>query len=142
MDPTESTASPSVEVEVDVITAPGARKPPTPQESALVKKWLRKIAAGRKYDEPARKQYALDRRQARGDSGYEVDANLVGTYIDILGSFLYARDPDVSVRPARAAEPPSLEAMRDAAEDHVDSMPDVQMAQQEAHDAVLADSGG
>jgi hypothetical protein len=146
MDPIEPTATgappaPSAKIEVDVIPMPGGRKPPTPQESASVKKWMRTIAAARKHDEEARKQYARDRRYARGDSAFEVDANLIGTYIDILESFLYARDPDVDVRPARSAEPPSLEAMRDAAEDHVDGLPDASIAQQQAQQAVLQDTG-
>lgn len=86
------------------------------REEADVKAWSERIKVARKYDEPARKQYARDRRYARGDSGFEVDANLIGTYIDITESFLYARNPDVDVRPAPTASVPSDDAIQTAAE--------------------------
>lgn len=121
MDPTQPAAEP-VTVDVTVVTEPGQRPAPDAQERAEVKRWMERITAARKHDDEARKQYARDRRYARGDSGFEVDANLIGTYIDISESFLYAKNPDVDVRPAKSAEPPSLDAMRDAAEDHVDSL--------------------
>ncbi|WP_193557805.1 hypothetical protein [Rhodanobacter glycinis] len=112
------------------------------QQEADVSRWFDRIRQARKFDEPAREQYAKDRKYARGDSGFEVDSNLIGTYIDILESFLYARDPDVDVRPSPCSEPPSLEAMRDAAEDYVGELPDMQQAHDQAAAAVLQDSGG
>jgi len=127
--------------QVTVLQSPEQRRAADAKERADVKRWMERIDAARKYDEEARKQYAKDRRYARGDTGSEVAANLIGTYIDILESFLYARDPDVDVRPARSAEPPSLDAMRDAAEDHVAGMPDLQEAQQQAYAGVLHDTG-
>lgn len=72
------------------------------------------IDDARKFDADARKQYARDRRYARGDTGFAVDSNIVGTFIEILTSFLYSRDPDVAVLPARASEPPPLSAFVDA----------------------------
>lgn len=56
----------------------------------------------RKFDKHARAQFALDRRYAAGTAhiDYPVDANLIGAFIDILVSFLYARNPDVSVKKA------------------------------------------
>lgn len=137
MDPTGQPAD--VEIDVTVQAVPGQ---PSPQEQEDVKRWFDRIKDARKHDEEARKQYVKDRRLARGDSAGEVTANIVGTNIDILESFLYARNPDVDVRPARSAEPPSLEAMRDAAEDYVAELPDVAEAQQQAFAAVLADSDG
>jgi len=81
------------------------------REEADAKCWLDKIKEARKFDEGARKQYALDRRYAKrrhGGSGtiYEVDVPIAATYVDILKSFLYARDPDVDVMPAASTEPP------------------------------------
>lgn len=86
------------------------------REAADVKRWFERIEQARKFDEEARKQYVRDRRYARGDSGFEVDANILGTFIDISESFLYARQPDFDVLPARAMQPPSMDALRDAAE--------------------------
>ena len=85
-------------------------------EQADVSRWTKRIQDARKFDEPARQQYAKDRKQARGDSGFEVDANLMGNYIEITEAFTYARDPDVDVFPAKSTEPPDLLAIKDAAE--------------------------
>lgn len=90
-----------------------------------VKKWLGKIHRAREYDKDARRQYAKDRRYARGDSAFRVESNLIGTFIDILESFLYARDPDFDVRPGPAARPPSADAIRDAIEDEIRQSPEV-----------------
>ncbi|MGE7136025.1 hypothetical protein ACQKIE_00130 [Luteibacter sp. NPDC031894] len=77
------------------------------QEEADAKAWLRRIEEARKFDEGARKQYALDRKYAkRRKGGFEVDVPIAGTYVDIMKSFLYARDPDVDVMPAESTEPP------------------------------------
>lgn len=86
------------------------------REEADVRRWQEAIQQARKYDEPARKQYAMDRRQARGDSGFEVDDNITGTNIDILESYLYARNPDFDVTPGPAVRPPSIDSLRDAVE--------------------------
>lgn len=136
VDPAATAAAPMLPVD------PEAQQKAKAKQAADVKKWLGKVEQARKFDEEARKQYARDRRYARGDSGFEVDANIVGTNIDILEAFLYARDPDIDVRPSVAAEPPSLASMRDAADDHVSQLPDLQMAWQQAHEAVFSDSGG
>lgn len=111
--------------------------PEKAREYADVKKWWDRIEEARKFDEPARTQYAKDRRYARGDSGFEVDANIIGTNIDILESFLYARDPDVDVTPAQACEPPSIDALRDVAEGMVESDPQVMQARLLAEQAAL-----
>jgi len=95
------------------------------REEADVKRWMDELTWARKYDEPAREQYVKDRRYARGDSGFEVDANIVGTNIDILESFLYARDPDFDVTPGPAVKPPSPESLRDAVEDQMRADPAV-----------------
>lgn len=57
----------------------------------------------RKFDEDAYKQYGVDRGYASGEKikNWASDANLIGTFIDILTSFLYARDPDVSASAAK-----------------------------------------
>ena len=142
MDPTQIPPVADVSAQLPALPDQAAAQKAKAQEEADVARWFARVKAARKFDEPAREQYAKDRRYARGDTGAEVAANLIGTYIDILESFLYARDPDIDVRPAPSSEPPSLEAMRDAAEDYVGELPDLQQAHDQAFAAVLQDSGG
>lgn len=92
-------------------------------EDREVKKWQERIKTARKFDASARQQYAKDRRYARGDSGYEVDANLAGTNINILESRLYAKDPDFDVTPGPTVRPPGVESLRDAIEEQLDADP-------------------
>lgn len=129
-DPTQPT-DPAAALETGIVVADtqGATDPKAQaQEEADVKRWDERIKTARKYDEPARKQYARDRRYARGDSGFEVDANLIGTYIDISESFLYARNPDVDVRPAATASVPSDDAIQDAAQQSAQVPPEAMQA--------------
>ena len=102
--------------------------PSQEQGNKDIKRWFSRIKETIKYDENARKQYAIDRRYAKGDSANPVAANLTGTYIDIITSFLAAKAPDVAVTPARTVEPPSLEALRDISEDIVRQRPDIRAA--------------
>jgi len=78
-------------------------------ERREVKQLLESYEQARKFDKAARKQYAVDRRYAAGtaDLTWAVSTNLIGSYIEVLVSYLYARNPDVSVRPAEhvAADP-------------------------------------
>lgn len=78
------------------------------EEAAQVSKRLDSISKAREFDKEARRQYVIDRRYARGVSAFEVAVNLIGTYIDIMCAFLYARDPDVSVRQAKRVQAPKL----------------------------------
>jgi hypothetical protein len=70
------------------------------QECDAVKALWKEYDTARKFDKAARSQYAADRRYAAGtaDPTWAVDTNLIGSFIDILTSFLYARNPDVSVK--------------------------------------------
>lgn len=72
------------------------------REEASVKKAVEEYDQARVFDKYARRQYAIDRRYAAGtsDQRYAVNTNLIGSFIDILTSFLYARNPDVSVKKA------------------------------------------
>ena len=71
-------------------------------EANEVKDLMKEYTTARKFDSTARAQIAIDRRYAAGtsDLSWAVNTNLIGSYIDILVSFLYARDPDVSARKA------------------------------------------
>lgn len=84
----------------DTATEPQA-EPST--EHALCRDYWKQYEHARRFDENARKDYAFCRRYARGDSSYDVSVNLIGTYIDILVAFLYARDPDLNVGIAESA---------------------------------------
>lgn len=72
------------------------------EESNAVKKLWDDYDKARMFDKDARAQYAVDRRYAAGTANlnWAVSANLIGAFIDILVSFLYARNPDVSIRKA------------------------------------------
>lgn len=81
-----------------------------PQECADVKVWIKRIEDARKFDETARKQYAINRRYARGDAGdFKVRIPIAPSYVDILNSLLYAKNPDLDVQPADATTPPPMQ---------------------------------
>lgn len=110
----------------------------TRQETADVEQWWKRWKAAREHDKEARKQYAIDRRYARGDTGFEVDVPLIPTFIDILLAFLYARDPDLDIGAARSVVPPTAEALLDAAQINADEDPEVQaMIQERAEEIAL-----
>lgn len=72
-------------------------------EKLAVKSLMKDYQEARDFDENARKQYGIDRSYASGQKqkNWASDANLIGSFIDILVSFLYARDPDVSALAAK-----------------------------------------
>ncbi len=72
-------------------------------EEKVVSAIAKEYKQARKFDSDAYEQYGTDRAYASGDKGknWASDANLIGTFIDILVSFLYARDPDVSASAAK-----------------------------------------
>ena len=84
-----------------------------PQEEALVKKRWKGYEVARKFDENYRKQIAIDRRYAAGtsDMSWAVTTNVIGSFIDVLTSLLYARDPDVSVRKATQVKEANTQQM-------------------------------
>ena len=71
-------------------------------ESKSVKALLKEYKTARKFDIWARRLYVRDRNVASGraSKNWASDANLIGAFIDILVSFLYAKDPDVTALPA------------------------------------------
>lgn len=80
-------------------------KKATEAEIAEVKRYFDDYKISRDFDGPQRKQYAIDRRYAagRGDAAWAVDANLLGSYIDILVAYIFARMPEPEMRPTEAA---------------------------------------
>ena len=75
----------------------------TEAERQLVKRYWKEYEVARDFDKAQRMTYAQDRKYAAGlgDPSWASDANLIGSFIDILTSFLYAQNPDVN---AKAAE--------------------------------------
>lgn len=75
------------------------------EENEVSELW-EEFEQAREFDKEARAQYALDRRYAAGTAhlDWAVDANLIGSFIDILVSFLFARNPDVSVKKAERVD--------------------------------------
>lgn len=71
-----------------------------------VKHWQENYKSARAFDRAARIQYARDRKYAAGlaDPNWASDANLIGAFLDILVSFLFAQNPDVSVRAAQKVD--------------------------------------
>lgn len=124
-----------MEFEQGVSSLPGS-VPDT--ERADVRAWMNRISEAREFDKGARKRYAIDRRYARGDSGFEVSLPIAGSYIDILKAFLYARDPDLDCQPSEGTQPPPIGEIMLRAREAVQSDPMVQqqaaMAAQSAAD--------
>src|SRR4249919_1938176 len=96
-------------------TAPADADPDKAAEYREGKTWLDAYTEARKFDEAIHKQYAQDRAHARGDSGFAVDVNLIGTFIDISESFLYAKAPDLDVTPSQACAVPDASMIEEAA---------------------------
>lgn len=78
------------------------------EEEASVKLWAERINASRTFDAGAYQQMAIDRTYAAGQSAHAISVNLIGSNIDTMKSFLYAKDPDVSVVPAKQVTLPRL----------------------------------
>lgn len=89
-------------VDQGVARANGQEEADETEQKAVAKLWDEyQIVCD--FDDSFRKQVLIDRLYAAGeaDAAYASDANLIGSFIDILVSFLYAKDPDVSARAAK-----------------------------------------
>lgn len=110
------------------------------QEQACVKDWFKRITNARKFDEYARQSIYLDRKYLNGDrGGFEVEVPIASTYVEVLNSFLYARNPSVNATPSQLTEPPpqkqmlqmAIDEIRQNRQDQIDSMQQgAQIAQQ------------
>lgn len=87
---------------VDAGIARATSEEPDAKEVAEVKKLWAEYQAARDFDKPVRKQYVRDRKYAAGvsDLNWASDANIIGAIIDILVSYLYAKDPKYAASPA------------------------------------------
>jgi len=78
-------------------------------EREQVKRWQRTISEARDFDKAAYSMMGTCRGYAAGLSAYEVSVNVLGSNIDIMKAFLYARNPQVAVTPARQTSLPPVE---------------------------------
>lgn len=81
-------------------------------KEALVQKWDEKIRRARKHDREARQRWADDRRVARGETDWLVDTNLIAAILEVLAAFLYAKNPDISIKPSPSANRKMLKEYR------------------------------
>lgn len=99
-----TTGGPMDALNAGMVNIPGREEDSEAKETErkLVQELNAEYQAARDFDKEMRKQYMLDRKYAAGkaDPAWVSDANLIGSFIDILVSFLYAKNPDVGVRPA------------------------------------------
>lgn len=79
------------------------------EERQQVSWWLGQIRDSRDFDKEFYKQVAVDRGYAQGLSAHPVSVNLIGSAIDVMKAFLYAKNPDVAVTPAKKTSAPSVE---------------------------------
>lgn len=82
------------------------------QDRRLIEKWAEKVSRARKHDKGYRERWAEDRRMARGETEWLVDTNLIGSILEVLAAFLYAKNPDVSIRPSESVNKKFIEAYR------------------------------
>lgn len=87
---------------------------PSAKEVESVKLWGQRIKRARDHDAGARQQYAIDRSYIDGSAGrgtFDIRVPIAGTYVGILESFLYTKDPAADCLPAESA---GLARMEDA----------------------------
>lgn len=108
---TEADVLASITAQAEAAAAEEAERRRKMEDEALLARWKRRIDHGRQHDEQARKGYAEDRTYAAGETGWLVDTNLIGAILEVLIAFIYAKDPDVSVRPSPSVGTARLKQM-------------------------------
>jgi len=88
------------------------QSPEYEQEKEDVARWQKDVRDAREFDKYAREEYARNRRYVTASRGkYSVQVPIAPAYIDVLQSFLYARNPAVSIYPSPMTEPPPQKAI-------------------------------
>lgn len=97
----ESTVTAAAVAAVDADTLRAEHQRQRAEEIAAVKHWRNRIAAGRALDRDEHERWRRWREYAGGNrkKNWLVDTNLVGSTIEALLPFIYARDPEVAVTP-------------------------------------------
>jgi hypothetical protein len=76
-------------------------------ERADCQRWHKRLKEARLHDKEARRSMARDRRYLSGQKArFKVVVPIAQTYVDILESFLYTRNPSVEVDASQMTEPP------------------------------------
>ncbi len=107
-----STAPPSgVQMIADAVATAGmtdAEAEARKTEESEVRKAFKQFDDDQKFDTGIRTQIRKDRNYASGETqaNYPVSTNMIGSAIDVTTATLYARDPDISVRPAPQVDAP------------------------------------
>lgn len=78
--------------------------------------WSERLTRNRKHDKKDRIRWADDRRVARGETKWLVDANLIGAIMEVLAAFLYAKNPDISASPSASVSRMRIPEYRKVAE--------------------------
>jgi hypothetical protein len=86
----------------------GAEAEARKAEEAVVRDFFKQFNDDQAFDKPIREQIRKDRLYASGEAvaAWAVSTNVIGSAIDQQTATLYARDPDVSARPAAQVDPP------------------------------------
>lgn len=103
--PFENQLVDAIDAEATIAAETEARAQALLQEEADVSAWQKRIDEARDFDKDARKSYAIDRMYCANQVDhqvYDVSVPIAGTYVNLLTSFLYARDPEPSVLPAES----------------------------------------
>lgn len=77
------------------------------KEMSAVKSLWEDYSTAREFAKEVRRQYVKDRKYAAGlsDTTWASDANMIGSIVDILVSYLYAKDPRFAADPAKRVTP-------------------------------------
>lgn len=83
-------------------------------EIAAVKRWNERIKCALDDNEDQYKKFTKMRRYVSGKalSGYKVKTNLIKSTVATLVPHIYARDPEVNIRPSEAVDPGRYEAFK------------------------------
>lgn len=81
------------------------RLKPSQQEKAHVRYLHERVKRAKNHDKDVAKSWATDRKFAAGETGHEVDTNLIASIMEVLMSFLYARNPQMIARPSHSVNP-------------------------------------
>lgn len=77
------------------------------QERECCRQWHKKLSNAWSFDKEAHRAYARDRRYLSGQKArFKVVVPIAQTYVEIIESFLYTRNPSVEVDATNLTEPP------------------------------------
>ncbi len=77
--------------------------------------WFEKIKRAKKHDKYFRERWNSDRKVARGEYNSPVSVNLISAIMEVLSAFLYAKNPDISVKPSESVDRARMTSYREFA---------------------------